>query len=424
MVMLSVIVVMFMLVISQTNGRKVIPKGPRFVSDLNNEAALLIEFETPEEASTSMAHLRQRRKELSSPHPPANTGRSHGNHRPMLHNGQPFMPHWSTAGPNAKPEGCHAVSGELVSGPGSTPSLHMPPQGPPVRPLQAPPCQQSSYFPPSGSWDPRNMNPHIMPNPILPNAMPNNVHSNMNAPPFRPAPVTPLAHVQGNSRPPFNQMFSQPVPPPLASFPPLPPQPELRPPLPPTPPPPPPPPPHSLPPAIPPPPVSSPPPNPPQMELENSEIFKQAPHYQWQGSLGKSGVQYCVIHAQQAESDICKYQNDISEPTDWPAKLDMTKRTDLGHVKSSFSNTPPHKREVCWLHPSSQDDHKGFQDFVSYLKQRECAGVIKVPAARSMWARLLFILPYSQDMCAMLGISPNPSICLIALVLPKETNLQ
>lgn len=310
---------------------------------------------------------------------------------------------------------------ELHSGAGGMSCIPAPTLGSPIGPPQAgqAPLFRPLNFPPA-SWDARGFNRPVG-HPISPALMPNmsNIHHNPIPPPFLPASVTPLAQLQGTSQLSFDQMFSVPVvaPPPLVS--PLPPsQPDIQPPLPPSQPPPPPPP-YSQPPLVPPPP-SSPPPPPP---LESSHL-KCSTQYLWHGTLSKSGIPYCTVYAQRADSDICKYSNEISEPAEWPAKLDVTKRTDFRHVKSTFLSTPPNKREVCWLLPSCQSDHKGFHDFIMYLQQRDCAGVIKIPAVKSMWTRILFILPYSHETCSMLSIAPNASLCLIGLVLPKETNFE
>ncbi|RWR82929.1 RNA recognition motif domain-containing protein [Cinnamomum micranthum f. kanehirae] len=294
-------------------------------------------------------------------------------------------------------------------------------QGPtPVPPpIQPPSFLRPAYLSPNNSWDMRGPNPPLLLNQIPPGMPHTSFRVNVcSTAPFLPSPVTPLAQMPGNAMQRFDQMHTLPTLPPLAS--PPPPPPDMPPPLPPSPPPLP----QSQPPSVPPPPSSPPPLFQQVVQPSNIEASGQYMQYQWQGVLCKSGVHYCTIFANREETGVCKYANAISEPAEWPAKLDVTQRTDLRHVKSTFNGTPPNKREVCRLLPSSASDHKGLQDFITYLKQRECAGVIKIPAGKSIWARLLFILPYSSDICSMLGIAPHPVECLLGLILPKEKNFE
>ncbi|KAL8172031.1 LOW QUALITY PROTEIN: hypothetical protein V2J09_023835 [Rumex salicifolius] len=467
--------------------RKVIYRGPRTVTELVNEGALLMEFGTPEEAANLMSCLRQHRRGnnnfhvcstgpadivrshsntprnmstnmLGSPHTPARAESHSGMHITAPHmmkadhgsefvsprasfnttglgqGGPMIQSNWPQPPCADRPEpgtsncdvynnsmGCPNPSqgaGPRTSDPTwtyrkpdfehhsvhGTPSIPVPTPSPTMAPspqIHHPPPYMRPvapvYYPPSSSWDPHGLNHHVPYNTPPPNVVPPNARGGPIPPPFIPASVTPLSQVKGsgNGTQQFNnQMVYHSVAPPVPSVPP---------PLPPSPPP-------------------LPPPPPPDAEPAKMEIAESSLQIHWQGSLSKSGVHYCTISARRLDSDICKYSTDLSEPADWPAKLDMTKRTDFRHVKSTFSNSQPNRREVCQLLPASAGDYKGFQDFMSYLKQRECAGVIKIPAVNSLWTRLVFILPCSPEACSLLSVTPDPSDCLIAVILPKESN--
>ncbi|XP_024534964.1 uncharacterized protein LOC112340438 [Selaginella moellendorffii] len=185
---------------------------------------------------------------------------------------------------------------------------------------------------------------------------------------------------------------------PASPVPPLPPE-APPPPLPPSSPPPPPPPPS------PPPPLpSSPPPRAPS--------DRQAKSF-WRGPLCKSGLQYCEVM-------LCREDFSSGPLRGWPDKLDVTKRADWRSLKQTFNTSPSNEREVCRLHasPASGENYNGFLHFKEYLKQRDRAGVVKLPGAKGLWPRMLYILPWTAEASAMLAVSAEPSDSLICVVLP------
>ncbi|KAH7660814.1 activating signal cointegrator complex subunit 2 protein [Dioscorea alata] len=347
----------------------------------------------------------------------------------QVHNRPPYGSNWSAAGsaemmearpsfseaPGTSHGGEHSWQYKKleteppVSGAGRLPCPPPVTYGGSMIPPPMPPFSYPRPFYPTqnSSWDNYHQN-HPPPVSQISHGMmgSDNYHVNVPGMPFVPSSINAVSQLSENSGQRYDQKVpNRPNPPPPDVLPPLPSPPPL---------------PLSQPPSIPPPPRFS--PHNPQSALEsfNTRASEQNTHYQWQGSLSKSGVHYCTIYAVREDSNICKYTVAAAEPVNWPARLDVTKRAVFHHVKTIFANTPSHKREVCRLLPSAMSDHKGLHDFITYLRQRDCAGVIKIPAVNFMWTRVLFILPHSPETCSMLAIPLNPVDCLLAFVLPKE----
>eukprot|EP00250_Pteridium_aquilinum_P004363 c14579_g1_i1 orf=123-4520(+) len=322
----------------------------------------------------------------------------------------PGLPHGSShawLGSSRAPDRHLSMSGSLDSG------VPQPPILTPLPTLKNPPRIHLDRLPSSGSWSAQSLIPSSSMDSVVNLSIP----GVCNTGPILQSPVTPiLPRFSGSVAHSFEQV--NPPYPPLPPISPPPPPPPLE-----TPPPPPlsppPPPPYHLP-SAPPPPLSPPPPLP--SELMKTDGLTNSKQQYWRGSLCKSGYQYCEVLAYHQKSGVCQYDT-FHEPAEWPSKLDVTKRADFRSVKYSFQNTSREQRQVCRLLVCQGSNNlQGFQQFESYLRQRDRAGVVMIPEREKIWARILFILPWSREICDLLMIPHQPGEGLIGLVLPMDTS--
>ena len=107
------------------------------------------------------------------------------------------------------------------------------------------------------------------------------------------------------------------------------------------------------------------------------------------------------------------------EPRKWPESLDVSSRIAMQHVVGALcSSVPPMERAVTLIVPTRAEDNGAFLSFVSYLEEKDRAGVVELPPVLPVGARVLLLLPVSQNVAHALGV-PMPTVqpCLFGFVI-------
>ncbi|PNH11983.1 hypothetical protein TSOC_001138 [Tetrabaena socialis] len=153
----------------------------------------------------------------------------------------------------------------------------------------------------------------------------------------------------------------------------------------------------------------------------------QQPVVTWQGSLAKSGSHMCpLVCSSGGASAAGGATPGEREPVTWPSTLDVKLRVDLTYVVHSlYNHTAPHARAMRRLvTPGGPDQRSKLSEFLSYLADKNRAGVIKLDPASGLPARTLYLVPPSEALCAALGAEwvppPRGEPFLLALVVPTS----
>ncbi|GLI70445.1 hypothetical protein VaNZ11_015358 [Volvox africanus] len=176
------------------------------------------------------------------------------------------------------------------------------------------------------------------------------------------------------------------------------------------------------------------PPPPPLQQLQQQQshhLFNQQqqqltspPSVTWQGGLAKSGSLVCTLQCITGGANAAGATPGEREPVTWPATLDVKLRVDLSYViHSLYSHTTPHARAMRRLVTAGGADQRTkLSDFMTYLLDKNRAGVIKLEAAAGLPPRTLYLVPPSEQVCAALGAEWTAGEpFLLALVVPTAS---
>ncbi|GFR45310.1 hypothetical protein Agub_g6670 [Astrephomene gubernaculifera] len=147
-----------------------------------------------------------------------------------------------------------------------------------------------------------------------------------------------------------------------------------------------------------------------------------APAVTWQGGLAKSGSHMCTLLCTSGGASAASGASPGErEPVTWPTTLDVKLRVDLTYVVHTlYNHTAPHARAMRRLVPAGGSDQRSkLSEFLSYLAEKNRAGVIKLDAAAGLPPRTLYLVPPSEQVCSVLGAEWTPrDPFLLALVVP------
>ena len=141
----------------------------------------------------------------------------------------------------------------------------------------------------------------------------------------------------------------------------------------------------------------------------------------WTGVLRKSNATMCSLRCIDNGG---MPQPSAREPYGWPEALEVNHRVKFPDVYSAYHGASEHQRAVRVLLPgSAAEDPDKLKGFIKYLREKDRAGLAKLPRKDGVPARNVYLMAPSGQLCRELRVQlgadgGDPGAMLVAVVVP------